>query len=184
MLLAIIAMKMMNVEMVQVYLFLNTLSIFIGGEGTAGTARGCNDSKAETEEDYEDYLLETSGMTNNKYEKAGGTGCESICSDGNDGNSEHIPSINIGNGGSPCECVQCEVFIFLNRNFNLKVCMAENWWRMAAYQNTLLQQQERGASGETGGFEIQENPRAASAAGGLGLIGSGLFHLFQLFKES
>ena len=29
--------------------------------------------------------------------------------------------------------------------------MAENWWRMAAYQNTLLQQQESGASAETSG---------------------------------
>uniref|UniRef100_A0A914MPS1 Uncharacterized protein n=1 Tax=Meloidogyne incognita TaxID=6306 RepID=A0A914MPS1_MELIC len=131
-----------------------------GGEGTAGTA--CfNDSKAETEED--DYVLEGSGMSNNTHENVNGIGEGSGCNGNNDGvGGEHLQSSNLENGGAPCECVQCEV------------CMAENWWRMAAYQNTMLQQQEGGGSSEAGaspGFEITENPRAASAEG-LGLIGS------------
>lgn len=131
-----------------------------GGEGTAGTATGFNDSKAETEE--EDDVLETSGMSNNIHENIDGTGEGSGCNGDIEGTGGHVQALNLENvGGTPCECVQCEV------------CMAENWWRMAAYQNTMLQ--GGGANGESSaspGFEIQENPRAASAAEGLGLIGS------------
>uniref|UniRef100_A0A914MU13 Uncharacterized protein n=1 Tax=Meloidogyne incognita TaxID=6306 RepID=A0A914MU13_MELIC len=137
----------------------NNIGEGTGGEGTAGTA--CfNDSKAETEED--DFVLEGSGMSNNTH--VNGIGEGSGCNGNNDGiGGEHLQALNLENGGAPCECVQCEV------------CMAENWWRMAAYQNTMLQQQEGGGSSEAGaspGFEITENPRAASAAEGLGLIGS------------
>ncbi|KAL3087079.1 hypothetical protein niasHS_005318 [Heterodera schachtii] len=66
---------------------------------------------------------------------------------------------------SPCECVQCEV------------CMAENWWRMAAYQNTFLQQHQSQTDGDTSGatsvtdsngFDVPSNASSA----GLDLIGS------------
>ena len=50
-------------------------------------------------------------MSNNTHEKVGGIGGESFCSQGNEGNGGHIPAINGENGGVPCECVQCEVFL-------------------------------------------------------------------------
>lgn len=84
---------------------------------------------------------------------------------------EHDEVVDLNNGAhnddiddkkqqedAPCECVQCEV------------CMAENWWRMAAYHNTLLQQQNKDNNlNDSPGLAIEISENAAT---GLDLIGS------------